>query len=353
MANIKGGFRMEFVGEVVKHKTFGTGKIEEFNDTYIVVKFEDGALKDFVFPDAFDSYLKLNNSTLAKQVEERLIVYRQRQEEKRLKEQEQRKEAYRLSLLRAEVENSKKNVVNKTNSNIVFKCYYCDGGSNSNSLGYKSICSDEIIDYNIKVKKNKRCCTPTGNCYLYLSENISRKELDSRNHTSCYEKNLLNSWCSYPDLNYAEKKGLKVKNLKNVNQGSLVLLSSIFPKEKERDRVIFGVYLLQKDYLIDYNTKGYLKADEKYRIELSPEESKEIKFWNYYLNPKNPKKIVNSSTSYRYFDDIQSAQVLKDIKEIKKGTSDETISSEIFENYCTIKHIDINAIPDPKGALKL
>ncbi len=344
---------MEFVGEVVKHKTFGTGKIEEFNDTYIVVKFEDGALKDFVFPDAFDSYLKLNNSTLAKQVEERLIVYRQRQEEKRLKEQEQRKEAYRLSLLRAEVENSKKNVVNKTNSNIVFKCYYCDGGTNSDSLGYKSACSDETINYNINVAKNKGCCTPKSNCYQYLSGNITRRELDLRINTSCYESSLLNNWCSYPDLSYTEKKGLKVKNLKNVNQGSLILLSSVLPRDKEKDRIIFGVYLLQKDYVIDYNTNGYLKADEKYRIELSPEEAKELKFWNYYFNPKNPQKIVNSSTSYRYFDDIQSAQVLKDIKVLKKDTSAEAISNEIFENYCNIKHIDVNAIPEQKGALKV
>lgn len=344
---------MEFVDEIVEHRIFGTGKIEEFNDTYIVVKFEDGAMKDFVFPDAFDSYLKLKNNELAKQVEEKLIIYRKKQEEKKLKERERKKEAYRLSLLKAEVENSKKNIVNKTNSNIVFKCYYCDGGIDNNGLGYKSACSDELINYNIKVKKNKRCCTPDGNCYLYMSGNISREELDSRNHTPCYESSLLNSWCSYPDLNFAEKNKLKVKNLKNVNQGSLILLSSIFPKKKERDRVIFGVYLLQKDYIINYNTKGYLKADEKYRIELSSEEAVKIKFWNYYFNPKNPKKIVNSSTSYRYFDDIQSAQVLKDLKEIKKGTPDEALSCEIFERYCTIKHIDINTIPDPKGALKI
>ena len=73
---------MEFVGEIVEHKTFGTGKIEEFNDTYIVVKFDDGAIKDFVFPDAFDSYLILDNSILSKHDEEKLIVYRKKQEEK-------------------------------------------------------------------------------------------------------------------------------------------------------------------------------------------------------------------------------------------------------------------------------
>ncbi len=82
---------MELVGELVEHKTFGTGKIVEFNDTFIVVKFEDGALKDFVFPDAFDLYLKLNDRTLSEQIEEKLIVYRKKEAEKELKEKEQKK----------------------------------------------------------------------------------------------------------------------------------------------------------------------------------------------------------------------------------------------------------------------
>ncbi len=344
---------MELVGELVEHKTFGIGKIVEFNDTFIVVKFEDGALKDFVFPDAFDLYLKLNDRTLSEQIEEKLIVYRKKEAEKELKEKEQKKEAYMLKLLRLEIENSKKNGVNKIDSNIAFKCYYCDGGSNNNNIGYKSVCSDEIIDYNINIAKNKVCSAPESNCYQYLSGNISRKELDNGNNKSCYESKLLNNWRSYPDISYIEKKGTKVKNLKNVNQGSLVLLSSVLPKEKEKDRIIFGAYLLQEDYVIDYNTKGYLKADEKHRVELSLEESKKIKFWDYYFNPSNPEKIANSSTTYRYFDDVQSAQVLRAIREIKKGTSDETISNEIFESYCNIKNIDVNAIPEPKGALKI
>ncbi len=347
---------MEFVGELVEHKTFGMGKIAEFKDTFIVVKFKDGARKDFVFPDAFDSYLKLNNNTLAAQVEEKLIVYRKKEAEKELKRQEQRKEAYKLKLLRAEIENSKKNGVSKKDSNIVFKCFYCDGGSDGNNIGYKSVCSDEIINHNINVAKNKACSSPECDCHQYLSGNISREELEFRNKGNnkfCYERKLLNNWCSYPDINYIDKKGAKVKNLKNVNQGSLVLLSSVLPKEKERDRIIFGVYLLQEDYLIDYNTKGYLKADEKYKVELSLEESKKIKFWDYYFNPKNPKKIANNSTKYRYFDDVQAAQVLRAIREIKKGTSDETISNEIFDSYCKIKNIDVNAIPEPKGALKV
>ena len=348
---------MEFVGELVEHKVFGSGTIVEFNDTFIVVKFEDNSLKDFVFPNAFDSYLRLKNEELFKQVDEKLIVFRQKEAEKKAKEHEQKMEAYRLRLLKSEIENSKKGDIKKTDSNIVFKCYYCDGGSNNNSIGFKSICSDEMIKYNVNVAKNKVCGSKECNCYKYLSGNISRTELEDRynenNNNFCFENKLLNQWNSHPDIGFVRNKGIKVKNLKNVNNGSLVMLSTVLPNEKEKDRIIFGVYLLKEDYAIDYNTKGFLGADEKYKVKLSLEESKSVKFWDYYFNPKSPEKIVNSSTTYRYFDDVQSAQVLKDISDIKKGTCDEAISNEIFQRYCNIKNIDINAIPTKKGTLQV
>lgn len=346
---------MEFVGELVEHKVFGTGTIIEFNDTFVVVEFENNSKKSFVFPDAFDSYLELKNQKLFKEVEEKLIDYRKKEAERKSKEQEQKIEAYKLRILKSEIENSKKNSIKKTDSNIVFKCYYCDGGNSNESIGFKSVCSDEMIKYNITVAKNNVCSMDECNCYQYLSGNISRSELEDRyneNNNFCYENKLLNEWRSFPDASFSWNKGTKVKSLKNVNQGSLVLLSTILPNEKEKDRIIFGAYLLQEEYLIDYSTKGFLGANEKYTIELSPEESKKLKFWDYYFNPKNPEKIINSGTTYRYFDDVQSSQVLKAISEIKKGTLEEETSNEMLKRYCDIKNIDVNSISTPQGALK-
>lgn len=353
---LKGGISLEFVGELVEHKAFGSGKIIEFKDTYIVVKFESGSQKDFVFPDVFDSYLLLNNKKLSKQVEEKLIVYREKEAARKLAEEERRREKFRIDMMRAEMEKSKNTVSKKVDSNIAFKCSYCNGGSTDNIMGYRAVCSDENINYNINIAKNKVCSAPECNCYQYLNGNISRAELDSRNdenNNSCYESQLLNQWRSYPDISFKENSGAKVKNLKNVNRGSLVLLTTIMPNEKEKDRIIFGVYFLQEDYDMDYQTKGYLGADEKFKVELTPGESKKLKFWDFYYNPKNPEKISNTSILYRYFDDVQSAQVLKSICEIKKGTEDEAISKDVFDRYCNIKNIDNSAIPELKGALQV
>lgn len=347
---------MEYVGELVAHKKFGMGTIVEFNDTFIVVKFENNSQKDFVFPDAFDAYLQLKNQELSKKVDEKLIVYRQKEAEKKAKELEHKLEAYRLRVLKSELENLKKGKIKTTDSNIAFKCYYCDGGKSDNSLGFKSVCSDEVIRYNINNAKNKVCSSSSSNCSQYLAGDISRTELEDRYNkynNFCYENKLLNQWRAFPDISFIEKKGAKVKNLKNVNHGSLVLLSTVLPNEKEKDRIIFGVYLMQDEYSIDYNTKGFLGADKKHKIELSLEEAKKVKFWDYYFNPKNPEKIANSSTTYRYFDDVQAAQVLKAISEVKKGTFDETAATEVLQRYCDIKNIDVNSIAEPKGALQV
>jgi len=162
---------------------------------------------------------------------------------------------------------------------------------------------------------------------------------------------LLNQWNAYPDFNW--NKGTKVKNLKNVNRGSLVLLTTVLPESKEKDRIIFGVYFLQAEYEFDYNTKGYLGADEKFRLELSLDEAKKVKFWDYYFNVKNPEKIANTSGLYRYLDDVQAVQVLKYISEMKKGTDGESISNEMLQRYCNVKNIDVNTITEPKGALRV
>lgn len=146
---------MDFVGELVEHKIFGKGKITEFKDKYVVVEFENDALKDFVFPDAFDTYLKLTNQTVYNHVEEKLTVHRKKEAEKELIEKELRDEAYKLRLLKSQIEKLKKGEIKKVDSNIAFKCNYCDGGADDNGIGYKSVCSDKIINYNINIAKNK------------------------------------------------------------------------------------------------------------------------------------------------------------------------------------------------------
>jgi len=338
---------LEFIGEVIKHKVFGIGKITEFKDDFIKIKFDDiEEEKDFIYPDSFDSYLVLKNELLSKQVEDELVIFRKKEAERAFKAEELKKDTIRLKLM-TEVKNNikksaaKKNAAKKIDSNIAFKCNYCDGGSNNENIGYKAVCSDEIINQNINNAKNKWCSDPESACYQYLQGNISREELNlkyNENKNICYESQMLNQWRGFPGISN--------------NSNNLALLTTKLPKEKEKDRLIFAVFLIQEYKESDNEIEGYLVASKKYRIELSMDESKKLKFWDFYFNLKNPEKIANNSGLYRYFTDIQAAQVLKTICEIKKGSCDEALSIDFLNHFSKIKKIDINEIPALNGALQ-
>ncbi|MFA9424027.1 MAG: hypothetical protein ACERLG_10645, partial [Sedimentibacter sp.] len=133
---------MEFIGELITHKVFGVGKITELNESCIKIKFNDiEEEKDFIYPDALDSYLELTNKVLSKQVESELADYRLKKAE-RIKREGLKKEALRSEKARLEKSKTraKKAVIKDFDSNIVYKCNYCDGGSTNGSMGYKGVC---------------------------------------------------------------------------------------------------------------------------------------------------------------------------------------------------------------------
>jgi len=60
---------MNLINENVKHTKFGSGAIVDIEEGRVVVKFaEEQEEKSFIFPDAFESYLKLDNSQIQKDV---------------------------------------------------------------------------------------------------------------------------------------------------------------------------------------------------------------------------------------------------------------------------------------------
>jgi len=136
-----------------------------------------------------------------------------------------------------------------------------------------------------------------------------------------------------------------------------VLLKNMeISKLEERDQQeVVGYFevldLIDESYEGDSKGEGHVGANEKYRMRLSLEEAKQLKFWDYYFNPNKPEKIIFGSGLHRYLTDVQSAQVLKKICEIKKGTQDEDLSKDFLTHFCEIKKLDIDNIPLPNGAL--
>ena len=87
--------------------------------------------------------------------------------------------------------------------------------------------------------------------------------------------------------------------------------------------VIFGVFISGVIDDGDDLSAGYVKADPKYTIELTPDEASQLKFWDYYKNAGNPDSTQWGTGLYRYLSNDVCVKILSKIVEIKSGEEKE------------------------------
>ena len=77
---------------------------------------------------------------------------------------------------------------------------------------------------------------------------------------------------------------------------------------------------------------GMVPSHAEFRIELTHQEAEQMLFWNYYINKNHPDRTSWNSGKFRYFDNIWTAQIIKDI--IGLRTDEEQIKeAENFLEY--------------------
>ena len=233
--------------------------------------------------------------------------------------------------------------------NIAVKCNFCDGGSSEDCLGFRGCCSDQVIIYNIDKAKHVWCSTDSE-CRKYYDRKITRRELEER--CACYESRMLRDWKCFAGVIRNGLDAGKPMKLRNVRKGSLAFMTTRDPGAADCSRYIFGVFLIDEYFEGDDREEGYVVCHSKWRIELRPDEARQILFWNYYANFNAPEKIVFGSGLHRYLSDIQAAQILRDIVRVKKDAAEKAFAQEFFEYYCEKTGIEPDELPEPSGALR-
>lgn len=336
------------------HKVFGKGTVIWQDEKYIKIRFADREV-DFQFPNAFAGYLTIQDSNLASKIAELLTT------------QPKQTDAIRTPppvVLKQPVqsEQNKKNakqqpdIVKAKENNIAFKCNYCDGGRSENQVGFNGLCSENIIRDNIITQKRTWCSAGQCPCSRYLQKHITYQELIdifNSNELVCYESRMLRDWKALAGINQSGKNKGKRRKLNQLEVNSLCVLTTRNPKAKENQRYIFAVFLIDNIFPGDARREGYVSASSHYKIKLSPLEAERMPFWKYYANSNNSTDPAWNTGLYRYLNNEQSAQILKDIAQIKIGTDDEKLASDFYIHYCAIKHIDKLQLRNPQGALKI
>src|SRR5690625_291925 len=126
------------------------------------------------------------------------------------------------------------------------------------------------------------------------------------------------------------------------------LLTARDSDQPETERQIIGIYIVGEMLGDD----GMVSAHSEYRIKLTEQEAEKMLFWNYYINKNYPHRMTWNSGKYRYYDNVWTAQILKDIIELKRDEEEIKEVESFLEYLCKINALDINNIPEANGALK-
>jgi hypothetical protein len=249
-------------------------------------------------------------------------------------------------------------MVNKLNPrpNVAFKCNYCDGGRSPKQVGFNGVCSDEVLKYNIKVLKRPWCRDNDCSCKLYLDGKLTRKELDAqckKGGSVCYESQILRDWRTWAGGTLTGENSGAPKKMYQAEPNSLGILTTRHPDaNSEEDRLIFAVFLIDETYEGNDDEAGWVTAQKKFRIMLSPEEATKMLFWKYHANGNNSSAAAWGTGLFRYIDNQEAAQILRDISTVKNGSNDQNTALKFYNHFCTINGIDIGKLPEPNGALK-
>jgi len=281
---------MNLIDKQVTHKSFGIGTIVEQVDSYIKVDFNLGN-KSFIFPDAFESYLTLKNETSNNLVKEIL--------EKKIKE--------------------------------------------------RNAVDDELERIkNLELKEKQRV--------LQMETHLKNLKIHASSQAafSCepQDKNsILEEWkVSVGAIKKGKNEGQPNKPIR-INLNSACLLTERGANKAETDRCIIGVFMVNENFIGKLCEDGFIPAHPKFRLILTEEESEKMLFWNYYINEKYPNNMTWNSPKFRYFENLCMAQVLKDIVNLKKDTSEQLLAQDFFKYFCEMNHINDKELLEPNGAL--
>lgn len=291
---------MKLVNKKVTHGTFGEGKVIDCDDSYIKIKFPEGD-KKFIFPDAFKEYITFidenANDLVNKENEKKDAIIRE--EERQLqKEQEAREERLK---------------------------------------------QEKILEQERQYILEQKKLLKSGKVHSKI-QSVFWCEKDE-------DEEIFKDWQVFTGKIKSGKNKGEPRKFPRMNQNSACLITKRQGKMKEEERQILGLFMAEESFNGRKLEDGYIKAHPDYRIQLTEEESKNMLFWNYYIDEKAPESTTWNSGRQRYYDNIWTAQILRDIVELRENPEEKQYAKDFLEYFCKINIINIDDLPLADGVL--
>jgi hypothetical protein len=281
---------MDLIDKKVVHKSFGEGNIIDQDEKFITISFKTEN-KKFIYPDAFGKFLKLEDRDAASSLK-KVITKIELEQEKQEKEQQEARE--------------------------------------------QKILEQQRLDEHKKLMKNHKL-HPVSQLVFWLEDEEKEQ--------------VFSEWQLFTGEIRSGKNEGKPNKAVRLHQNSAVVLTERSPEEDEKERKILGIYMVNETFIGKLADDGMIPAHSEFKIKLTEDESEKMLFWNYYLNEKYPDRMTWNTGKYRYFNNIWTAQILKDIINLRENTEDAAFAQEFLEHFCRMNLIEVDEIPEREGAL--
>lgn len=208
---------------------------------------------------------------------------------------------------------------------IAFKLNYCDGGANQDCIGFRGLCSDKNIFYNV-LNRNRPWCSHDNNfCKKYQCKKISREELEQRwkveDSGFCNESVTLLDWYAEAGWNNDDT----TRNFSNTDMiNHLCVLTTELPRSASL--IIFAMFIVRDASKGDDKNPGKVCADKYWRLEFRRDEAEKMKFRDACTKPWR-------RGLFRYFSDKIAVKFLEMAVDVKRGTDEEDFAREFLRNY--------------------
>ncbi|HAJ94016.1 MAG TPA: hypothetical protein DCM41_03890 [Synergistaceae bacterium] len=191
---------------------------------------------------------------------------------------------------------SKRESGKKQDGNIAFKC-------NWNDRHYKAPCSNDTYRYNLS-EGRFWCRHPLSKCRTFPNE------VTLKDHP-CYESIALKEMYFGAGWDLSDD-GIKYRHIMHARAGRLALLTTRIPGAMEEERIIVGLFFIDR-VIDDPGTETKIFGDKEKALEIDYEHTK-ILFWDYYRNPDAKDEIRWGMGLYRYVANTSILNLLKDVK---------------------------------------
>ena len=226
---------------------------------------------------------------------------------------------------------------------IAFKLNYCDGGKSTDCIGFRGLCSDAVMSYNVNTAKRGWCSHEENYCKKYLND-LDRKIFKDRDDLEKRWQNEDSGFCNesvtlFDNGWYAEagwyKDPWRPRGIaRNGLTSHLCVLTTVLPDIKKSDkkmsdddaRRIFAMFIVKEVFKGDKEKPGRVYADKKWRLEFRPNEVEKMIFKDVY-------KKTWKQGLFRYFDDAAAVKFLEMAVDAKRGTHEEEDAKNFLNHY--------------------